>query len=82
MKGLLISIRGHLIFKHDSSKTSIDVPFDGSLDAHRVSIAIVPITKHWNRYRFVDQTPLVHHFSIGNEANVRQAKPGGRNTET
>jgi hypothetical protein len=49
MKGLIsIPMRWHLIFKHDSSKTSIDVPFDGSLDAHRVSIAIVSITKHWD----------------------------------
>ena len=46
--------RAHLILKHDSSKTSINIPFDGSLDVHRVSIAIVSITNHWDRHSFID----------------------------
>lgn len=72
----------YLILKHNSSKTSIDIPFYGSLDIHRVSITVVSITNHWDWNSFIDETPLVYHFSIGNEANIRQAKSCGRNTET
>jgi hypothetical protein len=49
MEGMIsIPKREHLIFKHDSSKTSISVALDGSLDVHRVSITIVSITNHWD----------------------------------
>jgi len=55
MEGLIsIPKRAHLVFKHDSSKTSINISFDGSLDVHRVSIAIVSVTNHWDRHSFID----------------------------